>query len=95
MEIANIHRENSSYLLNKLRNFNKIFRKDVTNDNFTSHKKPVFHPLIRRFTFRKTIGGLNNNYVSRNCDNNNDPPNFTFKNNFVDDDDDELFLWYG
>ena len=39
----------SSYLLNDLRNFNEIFRKDVTYDNIKSHKKPVLHPLSRRF----------------------------------------------
>ena len=41
---------NSLYLLNDLRNCNKIFRKDVTYDNAKSHKKPRFHPLFRRYT---------------------------------------------
>ena len=31
--------ENYSCLLNYLRNFNEIFRKDVTHDNIKSHKK--------------------------------------------------------
>ena len=32
----------SSYHLNDLSNFNKIFRKDVTYDNIKSHKKQGF-----------------------------------------------------
>ena len=59
-------KRNSSCVLNKLRNFNEIFRKDVTydnmkfsgkmwlNDNIKSHKKPGDHPLFRRYIFRKT-----------------------------------------
>ena len=39
---------NSSYLLNGLRNFNDIFREDVTYDNIKSHKKPGLHPFYRR-----------------------------------------------
>ena len=27
---------------------------DVTYDNMKSHKKPGFHPLFKRYTFRKT-----------------------------------------
>ena len=46
----------SSYLLNDQRNFNKIFRKDVTYGNIKSHKKPGVHPLSRRYIFEKTIG---------------------------------------
>ena len=38
MKIVNIQEENP-YLLNELRNFNKIFKKDVTYDNIKSHKK--------------------------------------------------------
>ena len=32
----------------RLRNFNEIFRKDVTYDNIKSHKKARLHPLSRR-----------------------------------------------
>ena len=38
MKIVNIQEENP-HLLNELRNFNKIFKKDVTYDNIKSHKK--------------------------------------------------------
>ena len=51
-------RKNSSYLLNHLRNFNEIFRKDVNFDNIKSHKKTGFHPLFRRYIFRKTTVGV-------------------------------------
>ena len=27
-------------------------------DNIKSHKKPVFHPLFRKYIFRKTTGGV-------------------------------------
>ena len=47
MKIANIEQRSSSYLLNNLRDFNEIFRKDVTYDNIKSHKKPGFHPLFK------------------------------------------------
>ena len=40
--------------MNDLRNFNEIFRKDVTYDNIKSHKKSWFHPLCRRYVFGKT-----------------------------------------
>ena len=43
--------------MNELRNFNEFFRNDVPYDNFKSHKKPGFHPLFRRYNFRKTTGG--------------------------------------
>ena len=52
MKIANILN-----LLNKFRNFNKVFREDITYDNIKSHKKPGFHPLFRRYIFRKTTEG--------------------------------------
>ena len=39
---------NFLYPLNNLRNFNEIFRKDVTYDNVKSHKKPGFHPLFKK-----------------------------------------------
>ena len=48
---------NSSYFLNNLRNFNEPFRKDVPYDNVKSHKKPGFHPLCRRYVFRKATEG--------------------------------------
>ena len=53
MTIANIDRE----ILNDLRDFNEIFRKDVPYDNFKSHKKTGFHPLFRIYNFQKTTGG--------------------------------------
>ena len=37
----------SAYLLNELRNFYEILRKDVTYNNIKSHKKPGIHPLSR------------------------------------------------
>ena len=63
IKIANIDRD----LLNSLRNFNEIFRKDVTLtcDNIKSHKKPVFHPLFRRYIFQKTAGGRGSNCYLR------------------------------
>ena len=55
-----IHGENCrrkpSYFLNDLRNFNIIFRKDVTNNNIKSHKKPGLHPHSRSCIFGKTTG---------------------------------------
>ena len=51
MKIANIEQRNSSFLLSDLRNFNEIFRKDVTYDNIKSHKKPGFHPLFSRYIY--------------------------------------------
>ena len=39
MKIVNIDGRKSSYLLNDLRNFNEIFRKDMTYDDIKSHKK--------------------------------------------------------
>ena len=44
------------YLLNLLRNFKEIFRKDVTYDNIKS-SKPRFKPLLRRYIFGKITGG--------------------------------------
>ena len=44
--------------MNDLSNFNEIFREDMTYDNIKSNKKPVFHPLIRRYIFQKTTGEL-------------------------------------
>ena len=42
-----------AYLLNNLRNFNDIFRKDVAYDNIKSDKKLAFSPLSREATFLK------------------------------------------
>ena len=36
-----------------MRNFNKVFRKDMTYDNIKSHKKARLHTLSRRHIFRK------------------------------------------
>ena len=33
--------------MNDFRNFNEIFRKDVTYDNIKSYKKPEPHPLFK------------------------------------------------
>ena len=52
---------NSSCFLNDWKNFNEIFKKDVPNDNMKSYKKPGFHPLSRKYIFRKTIGGGESN----------------------------------
>ena len=52
MKIVNIDGEKSLYLLNDLRNFNKIFRKDVTYDNIKSYKRPGLPPLSRRFNLK-------------------------------------------
>ena len=46
-----------SYLPNKLRNFNKIFRKNLCYDNIKSHKKPGLYPLFRKYNFGKTTRG--------------------------------------
>ena len=49
--------------------FNKIFRKDVTYNNFKSHEKPEFYPLFRRYIFRKTTEGvLGSNQFRRNAE---------------------------
>ena len=50
-----------AYLLNNLRNFNDIFRKDVAYDNIKSDKKLAFSPLSlslsRSYIFEKNSGG--------------------------------------
>ena len=57
MKIVNIQEENP-YLLNELRNFNKIFKKDVTYDNIKSHKKNTgLRHLSKKNIFRKTKRG--------------------------------------
>ena len=52
----------SSYLLNDLRKFIEIFRKDVFLDNIKGHKKPEFYPLFRRYIFWKATGGGESNW---------------------------------
>ena len=52
-ENSNIDR-NYLYVLN---DFLKILRKDGNYDHIESHKKPGFHPLFRRYIFRKATGG--------------------------------------
>ena len=54
----------SLHLLNNLRNFNEIFRKDMTSDNIKIKKKikktaKIFGlcPLSRRYTFQKSMLG--------------------------------------
>ena len=51
MKIVNIDGENLY-----MKNFNEIFRKDVTYDSIKSHKKPGLQPLSRRYIFGKTTG---------------------------------------
>ena len=50
MKIVNIQEENP-HLLNELRNFNKIFKKDVTYDNIKSHKKAQGFAIYLKKTF--------------------------------------------
>ena len=45
--------ENSFITSETLHNFTK----DVIYDNIKSHRKPEFHPLFRRYIFRKMIDG--------------------------------------
>ena len=40
-----------------MRNFNEIFRKDVTYDNIKSHKKPGFHLSVEDTFFEKPQRG--------------------------------------
>ena len=50
--------EKYSYLLNNLRNFNDIFRKDVTSDNIKIIKKKTgSHALSKKYNFGKIWGG--------------------------------------
>ena len=42
-----------------MRNFNEIFRKDVTGDNVKSHKKLGLHPFSEKHISGKTAGGFN------------------------------------
>ena len=54
IKIVNTEGEN---LLNDLRNFKELFRKDVAYDKIKGHKKAGFHPLSRKHIFGKTTGG--------------------------------------
>ena len=56
MKIANIDKEILHKLLNDLRNLNEIFRKDVSDDNIESHKKPGFHLSLEDTFFEKPQG---------------------------------------
>ena len=47
----------SSYLLNDLKNFNKIFRKDATYDNIKSRKQQDFTLSLEDTLFEKSQGG--------------------------------------
>ena len=55
MKIVNIDRENF-HLLNDLKNFNEIFRKDMTYAIIESHKKPWLDFFSRRYIYGKTTG---------------------------------------
>ena len=46
--------ENYSCLLNYLRSFNEIFRKDVTHDNIKSHKKQGYTLSLEDEFFKKS-----------------------------------------
>ena len=46
--------ENYSCLLNYLRSFNEIFRKDVTHDNIKSHKKQGYTLSLEDDFFKKS-----------------------------------------
>ena len=49
----------SSDILNDLRNFNEIFRKDVAYDKIKSHKETGLHSLFLSHSFVKPQGGSN------------------------------------
>ena len=51
MKTINIDGKKPSYLLNALKNFNKVFKKYVTYDNFKTHKKPGHHRFSRKYIF--------------------------------------------
>ena len=56
VNVLNVAEENFSYLLNNSKNFNEIFRKNVTSDYIKSHKTTGLHPLFKRYIFGKTTG---------------------------------------
>ena len=47
----------TSERLEGLRDYNEIFRKDVTYDNIKSYQKPGLHLLSEKHIYRKTTGG--------------------------------------
>ena len=49
-------RNKSSYLLNNLANFDKIFSKNEIYGNIKRHKKPWLHPFSRKQIFGKSTG---------------------------------------
>ena len=49
-------RRKSSYLLKDFRNFNEVFRKDVTYDNIKSHKKQGFALSLENTFLEKPQG---------------------------------------
>ena len=55
VKILNIERK-KLYILNDLKNCNKIFGRDVAYDNIESHEKVRFHSLYRKHIFGKTTG---------------------------------------
>ena len=50
MKIVNTDGENFPVFFSNLRNFNEIFRKDMTYNSIKSHNKPRFHPLSRKYS---------------------------------------------
>ena len=55
----NSRRRKSSYLLNDMRNFKEIIRKNVSYDDIWSYKKPGLYPLSRKDSFLgKPRGGI-------------------------------------
>ena len=60
MKLVIMDREKSSYLLNDLRNFNKIFRKNVAYDNIKNQRKSRVHSFFRRDAFLEKQQGESN-----------------------------------
>ena len=58
MKIVNIEEENLNIFF---RNFDEIFRKDVTYDNIKSHKKAGLYRLSKKYIFGKTTEGGQSN----------------------------------
>ena len=50
-------RRKPTFLLNYLRNFNEIFKKDVDYDNIKSHKKSIFTVSLENTFFKKSQRG--------------------------------------
>ena len=57
MKIVNIKEKKSSYLLNGPRNFNEIFRNNMTYDNIKSYKIGRLHPLSKKCISGETTEG--------------------------------------